>query len=266
MGTIISESNQWIKKLRLLQKRKYREDTGQFVIEGLRFCQEAVSNNANIEAVLVSEDLKGSRFIDLLWEKYPTKVLVVKDTLLQKSLMTITPQGIAAIVHRPTWDKTNILNEGIIVIVDGVQDPGNLGTILRTALGAGVKGVFCLKGTVDLFNDKTLRSTMGAIFNLPVFVEDDAQKLTKELKANNYSLIMADPQGEHFYYNYTYEDKVALILGSEGRGPINITKADVKLKIPLNPQVESLNVAVSNGIILYEIVRQRNKLIEHKNL
>ncbi|NMA01705.1 MAG: RNA methyltransferase [Clostridia bacterium] len=258
MEIINSEQNQWIKKLRLLQQKKYREESGLFVIEGLRFCEEAITNQEDIVVLLVSDKLLNNNSIKNLLKKYKNKPLIVADEVLAKQLKTVNPQGIAAIVHKPQFDKEKVLEGEVILVIDGVQDPGNLGTIFRTALAAGVSGVFCLKGTVDVFNDKTLRSTMGAIFNLPIFIEDEPLPFLKELKKEGFQIIMADPKGEKFYHQFEYPKKSALVLGSESRGPINIIEADYRVKIPLNPLSESLNVAVAGGIILYEINRQRD--------
>lgn len=262
MEIINSDQNQWIKKLRLLQKKKYREETGLFIIEGLRFCEEAITHRAEIITLLVSDKLLGNSSIKDMLKQYGKEPLIVVDGVLEKQLMTVNPQGIAAIVHKPKFNKEEVLKGQVILVIDGVQDPGNLGTIFRTALAAGVSGVFCLKGTVDVYNDKTLRSTMGAIFNLPIFIEDDLNSFLEEIKEEKFQLIMADPRGEQYYYQYQYPEKVALVLGSESRGPINITEGDFHVKIPLNPLSESLNVAVAGGIIIYEINRQRECLFE----
>ena len=142
MEIINSEQNQWIKKLRLLQQKKYREESGLFVIEGLRFCEEAITNQEDIVVLLVSDKLLNNNSIKNLLKKYKNKPLIVADEVLAKQLKTVNPQGIAAIVHKPQFDKEKVLEGEVILVIDGVQDPGNLGTIFRTALAAGVSGVF----------------------------------------------------------------------------------------------------------------------------
>jgi len=254
---INSEQNRWIKKIKALQKRKYRDEYQQFVIEGSRFCQEALHHGARIEALLVSEKTLKFSNIEELLKHYSQKYYVIDSRLLEKSLSTVNPQGIAAIVDKPKWEIDKALEGNLIVIVDGVQDPGNLGTIIRTALGAEVNAVFGLKGTVDLYNDKTLRSTMGAVFNLPVFYIEDKDRLIELLNKYNFKLIVADINAAQYYYSVSYPHKAALVLGNEATGPVHIKQGDLTVKIPLNYKVESLNVAVAGGIILYEIVRQR---------
>ena len=155
MQEITSESNKLLKKIKQLQQKKYRNQYGQMVIEGLRFCQEAVLKNVPIEGIFISEEFFAKGQIPLAWEKYP--LYKMKAGLLENTLATVNPQGIAAIVEQPKWDWALVEGMNNLIILDGVQDPGNVGTILRTALAANVDGVICLKGTVDCFNDKTLR-------------------------------------------------------------------------------------------------------------
>jgi len=255
---ICSEQNLWIKKLKALKKRKYREDYQQFVIEGSRFCKEAVIHNSDIEAILVKEsNMDQSNIYDVL-EQFTGKLLIVNDDLLEKNLSTVNPQGIAAIIKMPQWDISQAFNEGtIFLILDGIQDPGNLGTIIRTSLAAGVSAVFCLKGTVDIYNDKTLRSTMGAVFKLPVFYPQDIEQLLTNLSANEIKLVLTDLKAPIYHFQVNYPEKIAIVLGSEAFGIQQITTGDYLVKIPLQPDSESLNVAVAGSIIIYEIIRQR---------
>lgn len=257
MEVITSEQNQWIKRIRLLQRRKEREESGLFVAEGLRFCEEALEKEANIQVLLISERIINHPPIKKLLTKFSGEPIIVADSILEKNLITVNPQGLAAIVQKPVFDKAKVLEGNLIVIIDGIKDPGNLGTILRTALAANVSGVFCLKGTVDLYNDKTLRSTMGAIFNLPVFPENKSKRYLQEIIEKGFSLVVADPRGKHNYDRFQYPQKTALVLGSESRGPVQIKETEFKVRIPLNSQSESLNVAVAGGILIYEIKRQQ---------
>lgn len=254
MDIINSEQNKWLKSIRALHKKKFREEYNQFVIEGLRFCEEALKNNADIECLLVSSEFSKNERVKKLLENYKKGYYIVKDNLLEKNLLTVNPQGIAAIINKPKWDFEKVFEEKLILLLDGVQDPGNLGTLLRTALAAGVDAIFCLKGTVDLYNEKTLRSTMGAIFNIPVFYIEQIEELRKDLKEHDFTVVVADIDGDYEHFKYEYPKKVALVLGNEANGPQNFKVGDVSVTIPLNPKAESLNVAVAGGIILYEIV------------
>lgn len=156
---IESEQNKWLKKVKALQQKKYRQQYGQFLVEGLRFLEEALQKNARIEAILAAEDALETVKASLAG--YEGLLLVVKKGLLEKALNTITPQGVAAIVYKPDWQQIKLEELHTVLIVDGVQDPGNLGTIIRTALASGTEAIYCLKGTVDLYNDKVLRGDYG---------------------------------------------------------------------------------------------------------
>jgi len=255
---ISSEHNPWIKKLKALNKKKYREEYREFVIEGSRICQEAILHTADIEAIFVSKDIADQPNIQEILGNFTGKVLICEAKLLEKHLSTVTPQGIAAIVKMPRWDIDIVLNSGTtFLILDGIQDPGNLGTIVRTSLAAGVDAIFCLKGTVDLYNDKTLRSTMGAVFKLPVFYPQEKEVLLARLRANEVKLVLTDVKASLYYFQVHYPKKVAIVLGSEAFGLQQITAGDYLVKIPLSPDAESLNVAVAGSIIIYEIIRQR---------
>ncbi|SMB95981.1 RNA methyltransferase, TrmH family [Desulfonispora thiosulfatigenes DSM 11270] len=256
MDIINSEQNHWIKKLKALHKRKYRQELNQFVIEGFRFCEEALKSQANIECLLVSDELLDNDSIKNLLLMYEKEYFVVNNKLLAKNLFTVNPQGIAAIINKPQWDIKEVYEKELILIIDGVQDPGNLGTIFRTALGAGVGAIFCIKGTVDIYNEKTLRSTMGAIFSLPIFYIENPTQLSDKLKNEQFTVVVADINGTEEHFSYNYPKKVAVVLGNEANGPLNFKKGDITISIPLDPKAESLNVAVAAGIIIYEIVRQ----------
>ena len=139
------------------------------------------------------------------------------------------------------------------LIVDGVQDPGNLGTILRTALAAGTEAVLCLKGTVDVYNDKTLRSTMGAIFREPIYFIEDVDSLLQDLQQWGVAVLVSDIRAEKNYMEMTFPEKTALVVSNEANGPQLIKNGDLLVKIPLAEGAESLNVAVATGILLYAI-------------
>lgn len=249
MEYIQSDQNQWLKRCKALQQKKYRQQYGQFVAEGLRFVQEAAESGA-LDRVLVDEQRS-----DLLQQLDAGNVPVhlVKAGLLDQVLHTVHPQGIAAIANIRQWDWQDVAAMDQIVILDGVQDPGNLGTIMRTALASGTQAMLCLKGTVDLYNDKTLRSTMGAVFRLPVYNIADAQAMQDQLHDWGFQLAVADIRAEDYYYRMQFPKKTALVVSNEANGPQLIKQGDIMVKIPLYQQAESLNVAVATGILLYAI-------------
>ena len=246
---IQSEQNQWLKRCKALQQKKYRQQYGQFVAEGLRFVQEAMENQA-AQVVLVEED--HADYLNQLPES-DAPVYLVKAGLLAKALNTVHPQGIAAIAQQKQWHWEDVAQMQQIVIIDGVQDPGNLGTIMRTALASDTQAMLCLKGTVDLYNDKTLRSTMGAVFRLPVYQIDDVDAMREALHQWGFQLAVADIRAEQYYHQMQFPAKTALVVSNEANGPQLIKEGDVMVKIPLYQQAESLNVAVAAGILLYAI-------------
>ena len=247
---IQSDQNQWLKRCKALQQKKYRQQYQQFVAEGLRFVQEALENHA-AEVVLVDE--AHADFLEQLPHGLDVPVYLVKTGLLEKALNTVNPQGIATIAKQKQWDWETVANMDQIVVIDGVQDPGNLGTIMRTALASGTQAMLCLKGTVDLYNDKTLRSTMGAVFRLPVFQIADVEEMKAQLHQWGYQILVADIRAEQYYHQMQFPNKAALVVSNEANGPQLIKEGDIMVKIPLYQDAESLNVAIAAGILLYAI-------------
>lgn len=247
---IQSEQNKWLKRAKALGQKKYRQEYKEFLAEGLRFVEEALEKDA-VKAILVDE--KEEKLLERLQVPSSVPVFSVKAGLLQKVLNTVHPQGIAAIAKQKEWDFSTVHSMTKIIILDGVQDPGNVGTILRTALASGTEAVLCLKGTVDLYNDKTLRSTMGAIFRIPVFQIGDAEEMKRQLHDWGFQILVADIRAENDYDEMTFPEKSALVVSNEANGPQLIKEGDVMVKIPLYQEMESLNVAVAAGILLYAI-------------
>ena len=250
---IQSDQNQWLKRCKALQQKKYRQQYGQFVAEGLRFVQEAIENHA-AEVILIDE--AHTAFAAQLPDT-DTPIYLVKAGLLAKSLNTVNPQGIAAIAYQAKWDWQSVADMDQIVVIDGVQDPGNLGTIMRTALASGTQAMVCLKGTVDLYNDKTLRSTMEAVFRLPVFHIDDVDAMIDDLHQWGFETMVADIRAEQYYHQMQFPAKAALVVSNEANGPQLIKQGDRMVKIPLYQEAESLNVAIAAGILLYAIKTSR---------
>ena len=254
---IESDKNQWIKRMRALEKRKYRLAFEQFIAEGKRFVEEAIDSGVRIDVILIAEGSEED-YTDLL-ARYDGPAYLVDKKIFEESMGTVSPQGIAAIVSLPDWSETSWPQMNTIVIVDGVQDPGNLGSIIRSTLASGADAVFCLKGTVDYSNRKVLRSTMGTIFSLPVYMIDDIEEIVRVLRRYGFSFIIADADGVDYEeaFDGLPEEKIALVVGNEGNGSRQIQDVDKVVSIPLEKWVESLNVAVATGILLYELHRRR---------
>ena len=180
------------------------------------------------------------------------------EQVLSELTDTVNSQGVVAIVHKPTWPMKT---QGVLLVADEIQDPGNMGTLLRTAVGAGVSGLLVVDGSVDLYNPKVLRASMGAIFHLPhwFFSRDAALEL---LATSGSTLVVADLVDAKDYWDVAYPQNLAVVIGNEARGvhPEFRDRANLRVKIPLIGPVESLNASVAAGVLLYEILRQNGSV------
>ena len=263
---IESLANEQVKYVVSLQRRKAREEAQLFVIEGWRFVEEAVRRNAPIQKVYFCQE-RGSIEWRSLRERIREQSIPfeeVDERVLRKMSATEEPQGILAVIRQTnnSWSEIHINRQTVLLILDGIQDPGNLGTILRTALASGVRYVCLTPGTVDLYNPKVLRSTMGALFSLVLLPVKQPEEILDFCRERGLSVLMGDIQGSSVYHTLFPSGPLALVVGNEGKGPSPVFRsADVqRVTIPMAQEVESLNVAIATGILLYEIVRQRDFL------
>lgn len=271
MEIISSLQNPLIKEARKLRQKKYREQTKKFLVEGIRLVEEGLSAQA-VEWIFHDETLeKTERGYELLKRsrKYVQQhqgrsCFKVKTSVLQALSETQTSQGIVAVAVQGNVFRLHELavNEGpgLLLILDGLQDPGNMGTLLRTAWACGAGAAICLPGTVEPFNSKVVRSTMGSIFRLPLITDEDWPTVAGWCREKGYTLVAGDLQAGDVYYDLAYPKRVALVIGNEGKGFVNASpdEIDLRAKIPLFNGVESLNAAVAGGILLYEIIRQQS--------
>lgn len=259
---ITSKQNVKIKAVKRLHRRRYRDQSGLFIAEGLRLVEDMLHTKAVTEVYYIEQLLankRGQAAIAIAKQQgIPT--YLCSDGVLEDIFSTESAQGIIAVVKQPelvsSWERH--LQHGVILIVDQVQDPGNLGTILRTALAAGIDGVWLVKGTVDPFNHKTVRSSMGAILGIPFSIYTHEQCLA-EIDKYGLQLFVTDLTDGEIYHQSDYGKQIALVVGNEANGVHAkfLQAADRKVYLPLANSVESLNVAVATGVLLYEIVRQR---------
>lgn len=258
MEHITSRENPVIKSVKKLKEKKHREEKNQFFIEGFRFVSEALASDFQVPYLFLCEDdninLKNFNI------KGDTKVYTVTRSIFKEISFTEHPQGVAAVVN---YKSFVVSGDGFYVLADKLQDPGNLGTIIRSAHGAGALGVIVTKGTVDLYNDKTLRSTMGSIFHIPV-IRDDELSFVKELKSKGFKLVTSSLDAKNNFFNEDLKGNIIIALGNEGAGiSEDISKlSDIKVKIPMSGLAESLNVAAAGSIMIFEVVRQ--KIIDNK--
>lgn len=259
MNIIQSKDNSILKEVKKLHKKKFRNETESFLVEGFRFVEEALISSFKIPYIFISESARDkyiSSDVETMIQE-DTEVYLVSDSIFKDLCETVTPQGILAVVKNRKVDFQN--KEGFYILVDRIQDPGNMGTIIRTAHASGALGIITTKGTVDIYNDKTLRSTMGSIFNIPI-IEDIDLKLLNNLKSMGFKLIVSSLDTDNNFYDIDLKTKAIIAVGNEGNGISNeISRlGDEKVKIPMPGGAESLNVAVSAAIMMYEAVRQKN--------
>lgn len=255
---ITSTSNPQIKRLLQLQKKsKARDEENVFVVEGIRMFAEIPAKR--VEKVYISESLYNKRKHDLNLQDFPVEIL--SDYVFGHVSDTKTPQGILCVVKRVEYDLDELLKvkNPHFVVLDNLQDPGNMGTIVRTAEAAGVDAVFASKDSVDIYNPKTIRSTMGSIYRMPVIYIEDIPHLLDVFRKNGVKSYAAHLDGKNDYDKESYESGTAILIGNEGSGLRDevTEKADVFVRIPMQGQVESLNAAIAASVFMYEIFRQR---------
>ena len=255
---ITSASNGQIRNLIQLQKKgKVRREQDVFVAEGLKMYREAPKEL--VEKVYLSKSFSEKAEAAELREC--KNLEIVEDRVFQTAADTKTPQGILAIVRRQHYTLQQVLagDAPLLMVLENLQDPGNLGTILRTGEGAGVTGILLSRDTVDIYNPKTIRSTMGSIYRMPFFYAEDLGEAVKELKREGIALYAAHLKGTKDYDAPDYRAGCGFLIGNEGNGLTEelASQADEYIRIPMCGKVESLNAAVASAVLMYEAYRQR---------
>lgn len=255
---ITAAGNKRVKNLEnLIQKAKARREQNVFITEGIKMFQEAEPEK--IKEVYVSES-----FFEKGMEKEKIKQCnyeVLSDELFKKVSDTQTPQGILCVMEQYHYELEDFFRKDnpLFLILEDIQDPGNLGTMVRTAEGAGIDGIIMTKGTVDIYNPKTIRSTMGSIYRMPFLYTQNLPEVMEQLRKKGVKLYAAHLKGKQFYHQLDFKGASAFLIGNEGNGLKEETAADadVYMKIPMAGKVESLNAAVASVILMYEAARQR---------
>ena len=260
MQSISSKENELIKHIKKLKDKKERDSSNEYVIEGIKLIQEAIQENVNIKQIIVCDDCDKTESIpkDLMYEIAKYDCIYVTKKIFKYISEVQEPQGILAVIEKNNLDREIDYSQDIIVALDDVQDPGNLGTILRTVDSIGLTQILVSKGTADSYNPKVVRSTMGAIFRIKIIECEDLEKTLKEIKKHKFKVVVTSLQTENSIYEINYNKKV-IVIGNEAKGvEKNIQElADEKIKIPMLGKTESLNASVATGIVLYEYVRQK---------
>lgn len=260
MIKITSKDNALIKHIMKLKEKKYRNEYDEYLIEGIKLVKEAIDENINIKNIIISEEAVNS---ELFEKKLKEKLQNREYTIVQNSIFKLIsdvekPQGAIAIIKKREKDGKIDFSNDVILALDDIQDPGNLGTIIRTADSCNVTQILLSKGTVDCYNSKVIRSTMGAIFRVKIIECENLEKTLKEIKENNFKIIVTDLNSKKNIYNINYEKSV-IVIGNEANGISKniIDLADEKVIIPMIGKTESLNASVATGVILYEYARQK---------
>lgn len=257
-----STANPRVKQIVAWQtKAKERKKDKVFIAEGLKMWEEAPEHL--LREVYLTQDVYDKIMADAkraaLLAKKPYEV--VSREVFEKISDTCTPQGILCVLNQPSYSLEKLLEEKnpMFMILENLQDPGNLGTIFRTGEGAGVTAVLMNSGTVDLFNPKTIRSTMGSIYRVPFLYTEDLPQLVKTLQDRGVHTYAAHLKGTTYYQTLQFTDPVAFLVGNEGNGLSDeISKlAGEYIKIPMKGQLESLNASVAASLLMYEALRQR---------
>ncbi len=267
---INSTSNKQVKRVvNLRTKAKARREEGLYVAEGLRMCRECPPEE--VEALYVTESFAAERENRSWLSAYPCEI--VTDTVMNVMADTRTPQGVLALLRQKKYSLDNILHPeklpdgtapGLtVMILETLQDPGNLGTIIRAGEGAGITGIVMNRETADIYNPKVIRSTMGSVFRVPFVYVDDLHEACRRMKKENVRLFAAHLKGMNNYDQEDYTDSVGFLIGNEASGLTEETAAmaDCYIKIPMAGKVESLNAAVAASVLMFETARQRRSVL-----
>ena len=266
---ITSKSNAKVRNLIALKKKaSERNARDVFLVEGIKMFREIPA--AQLREVYASESFlkseAGRKAVEAVLAAQDrlkeTVVETVSDEIFRNLSDTQSPQGVMAVVSQQHYRLEDLFGqrtEPLLLILENLQDPGNLGTIIRTAEGAGVTGILMSRGTADLYNPKVTRSTMGSIFRVPFLYTDDLSGTIGKVKQAGVTVCAAHLQGRHTYDGEDYTRGTAFLIGNESRGLSDgiSALADVRVRIPMSGKVESLNAAVAAAILMYEAGRQR---------
>jgi len=265
-------SKEKLKELAKLKTKKGRKTQGKFLIEGLHLCEEMANSNWETESVLFTSsfrELLGGKKLLQKFQRKNVKTIPVKNEVVKKLSDTVTPQGIIGVVKIKNFSLDKVWPKGfnIILALDAIRDPGNVGTLIRTADAFGIDGVMLSCDSAELYNPKVVRSTMGSIFHLPISDDVDLEKTIPGLKRWNFKIFGTDAkEGEDldkldYFGPMGPAEKICLLIGSEAKG-LNkklLNLSDAIIRIPTYGKAESLNASVAGGILLYEITRRKHQ-------
>ena len=247
---ITSKDNEIIKNIKKLKEKKYRLDS--YIVEGIKMVKEAINENQEIALIAIREDFK----ID--FDTKNIKTVTISNKIFNDISDVKTPQGILAVIKKNQNNQIET-NSNYILALDSLQDPGNMGTIIRTADSANINQIIINKTTVDPYSPKVIRSTMGAIYRTNIIEVEDLKTTLKEIQSKGFQIITTDLKATQSIYDINYNNKTVVVIGNEanGVGQEILQTADKKVIIPMLGKTESLNASIAASIMIYEYVRQK---------
>lgn len=299
---ISSKDNEIVKEIRKLKEKKYRKD--KFIVEGIKMLEEAINENASIDLIVIREGMdlrsvisnvlpknnadsgmKSKNVLDVISK---IKNITVTEKVFDTLTDVVSPQGVLAVINKKddiikqATENNNVskiadkiketenskidTTADYILALDGIQDPGNLGTIIRTADSANLKQIIVSKNTVDAYSPKVIRSTMGAIYRVNIIEVENLEVTLKDLQKDGFKVVVTSLDTNNSIYDISY-NKSIVVIGNEANGVSKEVQelANEKVKIPMLGKTESLNAAVATGIMIYEYVRRKNETSSTKS-
>lgn len=261
---IISNQNKTIKQIKSLHAKKYRDNLQQYVIEGYKLVVEAIQYNKPVALILISDEaVKTESGMELIrsCEEVDIPTYVADNRVFAEASEMDTPQGVLAVLQKQEHDLESIISKDsfILMLLDEVRDPGNVGTIIRTADACGITAVILSKGCADLYNSKTIRATMGSMFHIPVITDTELMTLVEQLKQADAEVMGADPHSNISCLDVPGKQRTAIIIGNEANGLRDEIKAAAsqRITIPMPGKAESLNAGIAAAILMYEFAVRR---------
>jgi len=262
MQSITSTSNALYKEVKNLKQKKFRDEKDEYLIEGVRFVEEALKSKAEIKTIFFDhklEKVKGGNELLAMVMKTDITLYEVSEHLLEGLSDTENAQGVVAVLPVRSYALNEVVSSSKrLLVLETIQDPGNMGTIIRTADAADFDGIVALKGCVDIYNPKVLRSTMGSIFHIPVVTNAEMEEAVYLIRENGLKSFAAHLKGEKSIYEANMSEGGVIFIGNEANGLSEelSDNADELVKIPMPGKAESLNASIASALFMYEMVRQ----------
>lgn len=269
MLDITSPKNSLIKEIKSLYRKRDRWSNQLFIIEGIKIIEEAIFNNIYLKYIIFTDKLlstvEGKDFFEEI--KYRDNIVHITENLFKEISDTENPQGVIGVAkfNIPVLDEIFSIKNPSLLFLDGVQDPGNMGTIIRTCDAFNLDGIILGKGSVDPYNPKVVRATMGSIFRVPLYIIDDSLEVLSTLSSYRIKILATSLEGSVPVYDIDYKEGFVLVIGNESKGVALdiLSKSDTLIKIPMPGFAESLNAGVAASIIMYEAMKSRLNFLEY---